>query len=106
MAPTKLIERTEPVVAPRAHTANVRSRLPPFLPLPMLVFLNLSIRTMLWSVAENFLVPELGAISKVPTVDEVWSFYSPPARMAMNILTIAMNWYFDYDGKPQHIQIF
>ncbi|KAF1919227.1 hypothetical protein BDU57DRAFT_545934 [Ampelomyces quisqualis] len=97
MAPTKVIERTEPVVAPRVHTAGVRSRLPAILRVPILVFLNLSIRTMLWSVAENFLVPELGAISKVPAEDDVWSPYSPPARMAMNILTITMNWYFDYD---------
>jgi hypothetical protein len=105
MAPTKVIERTEPVVAPRVHTVNVRSRLPAILQVPVLVGLNLGIRAILWSVAENFLVPELGVVSKVPTEDDLWSLYSPLARMIMNILTITSTWYLGYDCTSQHIEV-
>jgi hypothetical protein len=97
MPATELIERTEPVVVPRAHATSTRSRLPWFLRVPILLVLNLGIKTMLWSVAGNFLVPELGRISKIPTEEDVWSLYSPAARIAMNAATIAMNWYFNYD---------
>jgi hypothetical protein len=98
MSSTQLIDRTEPMVVPRAHTTvNVRSRLPWFLRVPILLVLNLGIKTMLWSAAGNFLVPELGRISKIPTEEDVWSLYSPAARIAMNAATIAMNWYFNYD---------
>jgi hypothetical protein len=100
MPATKLIDRTEPVVVPRAHTtASVRSRLPWFLRVPILVVLNAGIRSMLWTAALNFLVPELGRISKIPTEEDFWSLYSPAARIAMNAATIGMNWYFDYDCK-------
>jgi hypothetical protein len=104
MAPTTIIERTAPVVVPRAHTsATSRSRLPWFLRVPILVVLNLGIKSMLWSAALNFLVPELGAISKIPSDTDVWSLYSPAARLAMNAATIGMNWYFDYDCKSGHV---
>lgn len=96
MAPTKAIERSEPTVVPRAH-APVRSRLPVFLRVPILVVLSAGIKSLLWSAVLNFLAPELGAISKVPRADDMWSFYSVPARVAMNIATVTMNWYLDYD---------
>lgn len=96
MPPTKVIERSEPTVIPRAH-APVRSRLPVFLRVPILVVLNLGIKSMLWSAALNFLAPELGAVSKVPRETDMWSFYSPPARVVMNIATMTMNWYLHYD---------
>jgi hypothetical protein len=99
MAPTTIIERSEPNVVPRAHAATARSRLPWFLRVPILIVLNLGIKSMLWSAALNFLVPELGAISRVPSETDVWSLYSPAARLAMNAATIGMNWYFDYDCK-------
>jgi hypothetical protein len=99
MAPTTIIQRSEPNVVPRAHTAPARSRLPWFLRVPILVVLNLGIKSMLWTAAQNFLTPELGAISKIPSEEDVWSLYSPAARLAMNVATITMNWYFDYDCK-------
>lgn len=102
MAPTKAIERSEPTVIPRAH-APVRSRLPVFLRVPILVVLSLGIKSMLWSAALNFLAPELGAISKVPSETDMWSLYSPPARLAMNIATMTMNWYLNYDCKSHTI---
>lgn len=96
MAPTKLTDRPEPLVVPRSH-APVRSRLPPVLRIPILVVLNLGINVALWSAASNFLNPELGQISKVPREDDVVSFYSPGARVAMRVLTTWMTWYFSYD---------
>jgi hypothetical protein len=99
MAPTTIIQRSEPNVVPRAHTAPARSRLPWFLRVPILVVLNLGIKSMLWTAAQNVLAPELGAISKIPTDEDVWSVYSPFARLAMNTATIAMNWWFNYDCK-------
>ncbi|OAK93787.1 hypothetical protein IQ06DRAFT_330528 [Phaeosphaeriaceae sp. SRC1lsM3a] len=96
MAPIKLIERSEPTFIPRAH-APARSRLPGFLRVPILVVLSFGIKSMLWSAALNFLAPELGAISKVPSETDMWSLYSPPARLVMNIATMTMNWYLNYD---------
>jgi hypothetical protein len=100
MSATKLIDRTEPVVVPRAHTTvTTKSRLPWFLRVPILVVLNSGIRSVLWTAAMSFLVPELGRISRVPSDEDFWSLYSPAARLAMNTATIGMNWYFDYDCK-------
>ncbi|KAH8708572.1 hypothetical protein GQ44DRAFT_715228 [Phaeosphaeriaceae sp. PMI808] len=96
MASGKLIDRTAPVVIPRAH-ATARSRLPSLLRVPILMVLNLGLKTALWSFASNFLTPELGAISKVPDENDLWSLYSPGARLSMNTGTILMNWYFEYD---------
>lgn len=98
MAPTKVIERAEPVVIPRSH-APVRSRLPPILRIPILVTLNLGINAALWSFVSSFLAPELGGISKTPPQDEIYSFYAPGARIAMRALTTWMNWYLGYDCK-------
>lgn len=94
MAPTKLTDRASPAVV--THTP-ARSRLPPILRIPILVVLNLGINTALWSFVSNFLSPELGAISKVPSEGDVWSLYSPGARLGMRILTVWMTWYFNYD---------
>jgi len=100
MSATQLIDRTEPVVVPRAHTTvTTKSRLPWFLRVPILVVLNSGIRSMLWTAAMNYLTPELGVVSKEPSDEDFWSLYSPAARLAMNTATIAMNWFFDYDCK-------
>ncbi|RYF40456.1 MAG: hypothetical protein EOO38_21895 [Cytophagaceae bacterium] len=95
---SRLTDRTEPTVIPRAH-ASTRSRLPPILRIPILVVLNLGLKSALWSFVSNFLNPELGAISKVPSEADFWSLYSPGARLLMNGATIWMNWYFNYDCK-------
>lgn len=98
MAPTKVIEREAPEVVTRSH-APVRSRLPTALRVPILICLNSGINMLLWEFASNFLSPELGAISKVPQEDDVTSFYSPHARLAMRWLTVCMTWYLSYDCK-------
>jgi hypothetical protein len=97
MASTKLTDRTEPHVVPRAHTTAVRSRLPWYLRVPILVVLNSGIKTLLWSFALNFLAPELGIISRIPQETDLWSVYSPAARLGMHAAIIGMNWYFQYD---------
>ncbi|EMD90221.1 hypothetical protein COCC4DRAFT_30261 [Bipolaris maydis ATCC 48331] len=96
MAPTKVIEREAPEVVTKSH-APVRSRLPTALRVPILISLNMGINALLWEFASNFLSPELGAISKVPQEDDVTSFYSPHARVAMRWLTVCMTWYLSYD---------
>ncbi|RYO07648.1 hypothetical protein AA0121_g11668 [Alternaria tenuissima] len=98
MAPTAVIERQAPDVVPNATTrAPVRSRLPTALRVPILISLNMGINMLLWEFTANFLKPELGAVSKVPNEDDVTSFYSPVARIAMRFLTVWMTWYFNYD---------
>ncbi|KAJ5023924.1 hypothetical protein J3E72DRAFT_336583 [Bipolaris maydis] len=96
MAPTKVIEREAPEVVTKSH-APVRSRLPTALRVPILISLNMGINALLWEFASNFLSPELGAISKVPQEDDVTSFYSPHARVAMRWLTVCMTWYLSYE---------
>ncbi|KAF1843191.1 uncharacterized protein K460DRAFT_140751 [Cucurbitaria berberidis CBS 394.84] len=96
MAQTKLIDRSEPAVFSRTHTP-VRSRLPATLRVPILVALNLGINTALWSFVSNFLSPELGAVSKVPNEADLWSLYSPGARLGMRVFTIWLTWYLNYD---------
>lgn len=98
MSSTTLIDREAPVVVPRGH-ASVRSRLPSGLRVPILVVLNLGINMALWEFTSNFLTPELGAVSKVPSEADVFSLYSPGARLAMRALTIWMTWYLHYDCK-------
>lgn len=100
MAPTEVIEREAPNVVPQSH-APVRSRLPPALRVPILISLNMGINALLWEFASNFLSPELGAISKVPTEDDITSLYSPAARVGMRWLTVCMAWYFNYDCKAR-----
>ena len=103
MAPTAVIERQAPDVVPNATTrAPVRSRLPTALRVPILISLNMGINMLLWEFTANFLKPELGAVSKVPNEDDVTSFYSPVARIAMRFLTVWMTWYFNYDCKSHH----
>jgi len=97
-----IIDRTAPsVIPPRANVANVRSRLPAVLRVPILIVLNLGLKSALWSFVLNFLNPELGAISKVPGNNDFWSLYSPGARLLMNAATNCMNWYFNYDCKTR-----
>jgi hypothetical protein len=95
---SRLTDRTEPTVIPRAH-ASTRSRLPSILRIPILLVLNLGLKSALWSFVSNFLNPELGAISKVPSEADFWSLYSPGARLIMNGATFWMNWYLNYDCK-------
>jgi hypothetical protein len=97
MAPTAVIEREAPDVVPNATRAPVRSRLPTALRVPILISLNMGINMLLWEFTANFLRPELGAVSKVPSEDDVTSFYSPVARIGMRFLTVWMTWYFNYD---------
>lgn len=100
MATTYPILRTEPAVVPVRHvTASARSRLPAALYVPILIVLNAGLRSALWSTASNFLAPELGAVSKVPSDADFWSLYSPGARILMNVATNCLNWYFNYDCK-------
>ncbi|EMD60623.1 hypothetical protein COCSADRAFT_163932 [Bipolaris sorokiniana ND90Pr] len=96
MASTEVIEREAPEVVTKSH-APVRSRLPTALRVPILICLNAGINALLWEFVSNFLSPELGAISKVPQENDVTSFYSPHARLAMRWLTVCMTWYLSYD---------
>lgn len=85
--------------------APVRSRLPGRVKLPLLLVLNLCINGALWEFVSNLLNPELGAISKIPSEDDIFSFYSPLARLAMRVLTVWMTWFFSYDcmfGAEHH----
>ncbi|KAH9873211.1 hypothetical protein J1614_005609 [Plenodomus biglobosus] len=101
MAPPTVIEREAPAVVTHthAHTPTRRSRLPSAIRFPMLVVLNMGINALLREYTQNFLAPELGAVSKVPTVhdDDVFSLYSPAARALMRVVTIWMTWYLNYD---------
>ncbi|KAI4658644.1 uncharacterized protein J4E79_006402 [Alternaria viburni] len=97
MAPPATIERTAPDVVPAPKRAPARSRLPTALRVPILISLNMGINMLLWEFTANFLRPELGAVSKVPKEDDVTSFYSPAARVAMRWVTVWMTWYFNYD---------
>ncbi|RMZ69886.1 glycogen debranching enzyme [Pyrenophora seminiperda CCB06] len=91
------IEREAPEVVPHAPSRPVRSRLPSALRVPILVTLNLGINALLWEFASNFLPSELGAISKIPNENDITSFYSPVARIALRCLTIGLAWFFNYD---------
>jgi len=94
---SSIVDRKEPSVV-RAHAPAVRSRLPSVLRIPILVVLNLGINAALWSFASNFLLPELGRVSKVPPREEdIFSLYSPIARIAMRVLTTWTTWYLSYD---------
>jgi hypothetical protein len=103
MAPTKLIERTEPNVVPRAHTT--RSRLPWPLRVFILTALNFGLKIVMWGAVQNFLVEELGEHSKEPVDGDMWSFYSPPARLALNGAIVCMNWYFQYDCELYSMRV-
>lgn len=99
MASPKLTDRAEPAVVTHTRAPVRRSRLPTVLRIPILVVLNMGINTALWSFVSNFLSPELGAVSKIPHETDNWSVYSPGARVVMRILTLWMQWYFNYDCK-------
>jgi len=101
MASPALIERTAPDVVPAPKRAPARSRLPTALRVPILISLNMGINMLLWEFTANFLRPELGPVSKVPQEDDVTSFYSPAARVAMRWVTVWMTWYFNYDCKTR-----
>lgn len=92
----EFIERDEAtVIPPRTR----RSRLPAPLRVPILVVLNLGINALLWQTVANFLPPELGFVSKAPTDDDVYSLYSPVARLITKVLTIYATWAVGYDCK-------
>ncbi|KAH9859704.1 hypothetical protein IAQ61_011485 [Plenodomus lingam] len=96
--PPTIIEREAPAVVSPTHTRTQRSRLPSALRFPMLVVLNMGINALLREYTQNYLEPELGAISKIPTVEEdVLSVYSAPARGLMRVVTVWMTWYLNYD---------
>lgn len=90
-----IIERDEATVIPARGPR--RSRLPAPLRVPILVVLNLGINALLWQTVGNFLPPELGYVSKVPSDDDVYSLYSPVARLITKILTIYATWAVGYD---------
>jgi hypothetical protein len=90
-----IIERDEATVIPARGPR--RSRLPAPLRVPILVVLNLGINALLWQTVGNFLPPELGYVSKVPSDDDVYSLYSPVARLITKVLTIYATWAVGYD---------
>lgn len=92
-----VIERDEATVIPARGPR--RSRLPSPLRVPILIVLNLGIKALLWQAVSNFLPPELGFVSKAPTEDNVYSLYSPVARLITRIVTIYATWAVGYDCK-------
>ncbi|KAG9203185.1 hypothetical protein G6514_003103 [Epicoccum nigrum] len=90
-----IIERDEPVVVPARRLQ--RTRLPAPLRVPILIVLNLGIKAMLWQAASSFLLPELGYVSKAPTDDDLYSLYSPLARLITKIATVYITWARGYD---------
>ncbi|KAF2850126.1 hypothetical protein T440DRAFT_555386 [Plenodomus tracheiphilus IPT5] len=98
MAPPTVIEREAPAVVTHTHAATRRSRLPSAVRFPILVVLNMGISALLREYTQNFLAPELGAVSKVPTPhDDIFSLYSAAARALMRVVTIWITWYLNYD---------
>jgi hypothetical protein len=93
------MERKAEDVIPRAPSAPMRSRLPSILRVPVLICLNMGIRSLLWEFTSNFLAPELGSVSRRPVEDDVMSFYAPATRIGMHLVTVWMTWYFNYDCK-------
>lgn len=96
-AMAEIIERDEATVIPARGLR--RSRLPAPLRVPILVVLNLGINTLLWQTAAQFIPPELGYVSRVPTDDDVYTLYSPVARLITKILTLYATWAVGYDCK-------
>ncbi|KAH6633742.1 hypothetical protein C7974DRAFT_177560 [Boeremia exigua] len=90
-----MIEREEATVIPARGPR--RSRLPAPLRVPILVVLNLGINALLWQTVANFVPPELGFVSKAPTDDDVYSLFSPVARLITKVLTIYATWAVGYD---------
>ncbi|KAJ8109353.1 hypothetical protein OPT61_g7522 [Boeremia exigua] len=90
-----IIERDEATVVPARGPR--RSRLPAPLRVPILVVLNLGINAVLWQTVANFLPSELGYVSKAPTEDDVYSLYSPVARLFAKVVTIYATWAVGYD---------
>ena len=99
-----IIERDEPVVVPARRTQ--RTRLPAPLRVPILIVLNLGIKALLWQAAANLLSPELGYVSKAPTDNDLYSLYSPLARVITRIATVYITWARGYDCnyKLDHVQ--
>lgn len=93
----EIIERDEATVIPARGPR--RSRLPAPLRVPILVVLNLGINTLLWQTVAQFIPPELGYVSRVPTDGDVYTLYSPVARLITKILTLYATWAVGYDCK-------
>lgn len=87
-------DRAPPTVVTNGTPPLRASRLPSRLRVPILIVLNWGVQNALWSVAENFLDPELGAITR--TENEWWS---PYARLGYKVLIIFLGWYLRYDCK-------
>jgi hypothetical protein len=92
-----IIERDEATVIPARGPR--RSRLPGPLKVAVLLVLNLGINSLLWQAASNFLPPELGYVSKVPTEDDKFALTGPIARLAIKIATLYATWAAGYDCK-------
>lgn len=93
MAPSRLIERDEPVVVTNTATLPQRaSRLPRALRFPILLTLDFCIHYLLWSVVNNFLPQELGAASKVEN-DPVLA----TAHIAFRVGFLWFTWRSGYD---------
>jgi hypothetical protein len=93
MPSSKLVERDEPVVVTNTATLPQRtSRLPRKLRFPILLALNFWVNGALWSVAENFIPPELGSVTKIED-DSVRLF----AHLAYRIGFLYFTWRANYD---------
>lgn len=93
MARSRLTERDPPAVVTNTATIPQRaSRLPRKLRFPILLFLNFCINSSLWSIAENFLSPELGAVSKVEDRD-----YLVLAHLVYRVAFLYFTWRANYD---------
>jgi hypothetical protein len=93
-----IIERDEATVVPARGPR--RSRLPGPLKVTILLVLNLGINSLLWQAASNFLPPELGYVSKVPSEDDKFALTGPLARLAMKVATLYATWAAGYDCEP------
>lgn len=100
-----IIERDEPVVVPTRRPQ--RTRLPAPLRVPILIVLNVGIKALLWQAASNFLSPELGYVSKAPTDNDLYTLYSPLARLITKIVSVYITWTRGYDCnyKVNHFQL-
>ncbi|KAJ4304721.1 hypothetical protein N0V90_000248 [Kalmusia sp. IMI 367209] len=90
-----MASRPPPNVVPRPAA---RTRLPAYARLPLLIFLNLALRTALWTAVDNVLGHELGAVSKQPeNRDDLSDLREPLGRLATTIALVSVAWQLRYD---------
>lgn len=97
-----MTSRPPPTVVPRP---SARTRLPAFARLPLLIFLNLALRTALWTAVDNVLGHELGTVSKhaLPGGDDIADLREPLSRLATTVGLISVAWQLRYDCEnAQH----